>query len=119
MTWRMYAWIGLLRRTKPISKTGPIRRMRRAKKKKRAQALAVVAWLRRDVERDPSIRTVERDRAHFLQIAWARACTHGERRGRVGIIELVAEVETEFLNDKKRRGQPKTFTLHRAPHFFT
>jgi hypothetical protein len=32
-----------------------------------------------------------------LQVAGARACAHGERRGRVGIVELVAEVEAEFL----------------------
>jgi hypothetical protein len=31
-----------------------------------AQPLAVVAWLSRDVERDPPVGTVERDRAHFL-----------------------------------------------------
>jgi len=62
-----------------------------------AQPLAVVAWLRRDVERDPPVGTVERDRAHFLQVPGARACAHGERRGRVGVVELVAEVDAEFL----------------------
>ena len=62
-----------------------------------AQALAVVAWLGGDVERDPAIGTVERDGAHFFEVAWARAGAHRERRGRVGIVELVAEVEAEFL----------------------
>jgi hypothetical protein len=66
-----------------------------------AQALAVVARLRRDVERDPPIGTVERNRAYFLQVAWTRARTHGERRGRVRIIGLVAEVQAEFLKGKK------------------
>ena len=31
-----------------------------------AQPLAIVAWLCRDVERDPPVGAVERDRAHFL-----------------------------------------------------
>ena len=70
-----------------------------AKKKKNAQALAVVAWLCGDVERDPPVGTVERDRAHFLQIAWARTSAYGESRGCVRIVELVAEVETEFLKE--------------------
>ena len=63
-----------------------------------AQPLAVVARLRRDVERDPPVGTVERDRAHFLQVAEARAGAYGERRGRVGVVELVAQVEAEFLS---------------------
>ena len=66
-----------------------------------AQALAVVARLRRHVERDPPIRAVERDCTHFLQVAWARACAHRERCRSVGIVELVAEVETEFLKGRK------------------
>ena len=65
------------------------------------QAVTVVAWLRRYVERDPPVGTVERDRAYFLQIAWARASAYGERCGRVRIVKLVAEVETEFLKVKK------------------
>ena len=69
--------------------------------KDNAQALAVITRLRRDVERDPPVGTVERDCAHFLQIAWARARAHRERRGRVRIVELVAEVETEFLKGGK------------------
>ena len=70
-------------------------------KNNNAQALAVVAWLRRYVERDPPVGTVERDRAHFLQIAWARTSSYGECRGRIRIVELVAEVETEFLKEWK------------------
>ena len=91
MTWRIYACIGLLE-----SKvcyciqydlgTG-----------KDVQPLAVVAWLGRDVERDPPVGTFERDRAHLLQVTKARAGAHGERRGRVGVVELVAQVEAEFL----------------------
>lgn len=65
--------------------------------KKNAQSFAVVGGFGRDVECDPAVGTVERDGAHFLQVAGARACAHGERRGRVGIVELVAEVEAEFL----------------------
>ena len=82
---------------------------RGGKRKDDPQALAVVAWLRRDVERDPPVGTVQRDRAHFLQIAWARARTHGERRGRVRIVELVAEVEAKFLQ-RCLAHQPPTHT---------
>lgn len=95
MTWRMYAWIGLLKQRKNNFVT--ICTYYDCAGRKNAQPLAVVAWLRRDVERDPPVGTVERDRAHFLQVAEARAGAYGERRGRVGVVELVAQVEAEFL----------------------
>ncbi len=83
------------------------------------QALAVVAWLRRDVERDPPVRTVKRDRAHFLQIAWARPRTHGERRGRVGIVALVAEVKTEFLKGSLCVSYPRNIRERSIDHTCT
>jgi hypothetical protein len=89
MTWRMYACIGLLE-----SKVCYCTYCRGGRD---VQPLAVVAWLGRDVERDPPVWTVERDRAHLLQVAEARAGAHRERRGRVGVVELVAQMEAEFL----------------------
>jgi hypothetical protein len=80
--------------------------------KDNSQALAVVARLGRDVERDPPVGTVERDRAHFLQVAWARSRTHGERRGRVRIVGLVAKVEAEFLKGNKE------ISYINAPHSY-
>jgi hypothetical protein len=62
-----------------------------------AQAFAVVGRFRRDVERDPPVWSVERYCAHFLQVAWARAGAHGERRGRVRVVESVTEEDAEFL----------------------
>ena len=114
MTWRMHAWIGLLRAQASTDNSHGWRvsereRKRGGKGKDDPQALAVVAWLRRDVERDPPVGTVQRDRAHFLQIAWARARTHRERRGRVRIVELVAEIEAKFLQ-RRLAHQPPTYT---------
>ena len=92
MTWRMYACIGLLESKVCYCIHYDLGRG------KDVQPLAVVAWLGRDVERDPPVGTFERDRAHLLQVTKARAGAHRERRGRVGVVELVAQVEAEFLS---------------------
>ena len=93
MTWSMYACIGLLTNQKNAKRDGGCEKAggkARESERNHSQSFAVVGWLGRDVERDPTVWTVERDGAHFLQVARARACAHGERGGRVGIVELVA-----------------------------
>jgi hypothetical protein len=72
-------------------------------RKGHVQALTVVRRLCRDIERDPPVRPVERHRAHFLQVTWARACTHRERRRRVRVVEPIAEEDAEFLDRKSKK----------------
>jgi len=62
MTWRMYACIGLLKKKSKRGST--VLHVRY--KERNAQSFAVVGWFRRDVKGDPTVRTVERDRAHLL-----------------------------------------------------
>src|SRR5580693_3603123 len=102
----MYACIGLLttkktrrERERERETDGGFQRGRRGKgtrERNYSQSFAVIGWLGRDVERDPAVWTVERDGAHFLQVARARACAYGERGGRVGIQGILEWVWAVF-----------------------
>jgi hypothetical protein len=40
------------------------------------QAFTIVGRFCRDIKGDPPVRSIERHRANFLQVPWARTCTH-------------------------------------------
>ena len=62
------------------------------------QAFSVIFWLCGHVERVPPIRLLERDDSDVLLVHQRRARAHRERRGRVGVVHVEAEVYAEFLD---------------------
>jgi hypothetical protein len=53
---------------------------------KNVQAIAILIRLRRYIESNPSLRLLECNHAHILEITWARSGTYGKSGGGIGIV---------------------------------